>query len=339
MVKGGFMEVVSREIEYCFSTNMIEQESVDVMALAENGVQEAIADSEGVVREMCDHIAQSGGKRIRPQLVVYSGLTISRINNRMICAAVAAELIHMASLVHDDIIDVSDLRRGKPSVNKQWGNHAAVLCGDWLFAKAFGILSGKGLADSMVYMVDAIQSMCHGELIQASNKNYIDISLDAYYEQIVKKTAKLLECCCKSGAVAGCAKSPEIKALGEFGLNIGKAFQIIDDVLDFRGNTGKMGKPKGEDLRQGIITLPVILLMQDKEFGGQARELISMGNCRAKDVAAINSMLIASGAMEKAYGVADSFINLAQSHLVGLPDSKSKVYLNNLASSLRRREN
>lgn len=309
-----------------------------IIKLVERGINAAIAQSEGIVHEMCAHIAGSMGKRIRPQLLLRCGAAFSPVNAGMVEAAVAAELIHMASLVHDDVIDRSGLRRGKSSVNKQWGNHAAVLCGDWLFAKAFGLLSEKGLTGCMRAMVEAIQSMCQGELQQAANRYNLGIGLDTYMDVISKKTAKLLECCCKAGALCGNASESGVQALGDFGLNIGIAFQIIDDILDFQGSSGKMGKPKGEDLRQGIVTLPIILLLKDNKYGGQARNLLSNGNFTAKSVSVINEMLYASNSIESSCRVAWSHIDKAQCCLEALPQSESRAFLYNLATSLRQRE-
>lgn len=307
------------------------------LELVEKGIRDAIAGSEGIVRDMCAHIAGSGGKRIRPQLVLHCGLAFSLVNKSMIQAAVAAELIHMASLVHDDIIDRSDLRRGSPSVNKLWGNHAAVLCGDWLFAKAFGILASIGVGPCMGYMVDAIQAMCHGEVLQAMNIGNVEIDANTYFSQISKKTAKLLEGCCKCGASTGGGNTAEIRALGGFGLNIGVSFQIIDDILDFRGNSGTMGKPKGEDLGRGVVTLPVIFLLQDGKYGPDARKLLA-GGIGDGEFQTILQMLETSGAIEKAYLVAVAYIESAQACLDLLPDSQSKIILYEIASSLMKRD-
>jgi heptaprenyl diphosphate synthase len=334
----GFMEVTSTEIQYEIKPAKIKPKGSKVFELVEKGIEDAIASGEGTIQQMCAHIAGSGGKRIRPRLVLSSGMAFSRVTPNMINVAVAAELIHMASLVHDDIIDKSPLRRSKPSVNKLWGNHAAVLCGDWLFAKAFGILAGKGLSASMGFMVEAIQNMCHGEILQAINNFKIDISLESYYKQITKKTANLLECCCKAGAATGGAGSTGIDAMGEFGLNIGLAFQIIDDILDLCGNAGMMGKPKGEDLRQGIITLPVILLLRDESCGASTRELLAKRTFTSADISAVNKLLLASGVIDEAYEIAGAFIDKAQNSLALLPDSQNKQFLVDLAAGLRRRE-
>lgn len=333
------MEAISRKADPVNLLQSIAQPGMDLISLAENGIQEAISGCTGVVHDMCTHIAQSGGKRIRPQLVLLGGLAFSPFNQTLLQAAVASELIHMASLVHDDILDESNMRRGRSSVNHQWGNHAAVLCGDWLFAKAFAILSDNKLQMSMGYMVEAIQDMCHGELVQAANRYNLEITIDKYNEQIIQKTAKLLECCCKSGAAAGGANQEQIQAMGDFGHSLGMAFQIMDDVLDFLGSPQKMGKPKGEDLQQGLITLPVILLMKDTQFSATAKELIHADNFNQIDVDKVKNLLIISGVMEQVNQMASSYIEQAKNCLNKIPESGGKSCLLSLASSLQQREN
>lgn len=309
----------------------------DALSLVNRRISESVSNAVGAVREMCGHVAGSCGKMIRPQLVLMSGTAFSRLNDRMIDAAVAAEFIHMASLVHDDVIDQSNLRRGKPSVNQKWGNHAAVLCGDWLFAQAFAILSGAGLGPCMRFMVKAIQSMCHGEMLQAASRYNADIGTDTYYDVIAGKTAHLMESCCKSGAAAGGADGKKIEALGQYGLNIGLAFQIIDDILDFAGDAERMGKPKCGDLRQGIFTLPVILLLRDAGFGNDARAALAGNDLSENAVETVRGLLQAGGAIDAAYSTAWSLIDRALNCLDFLPDSESKTALCNLARTLRNR--
>lgn len=337
-LQAGRMEATITNPIYQITSHVAKENEPTLIELVEKGINTSIGKSEGLVHEMCASIASSGGKRIRPQLVLQSGVAFSAANAKMVDAAVAAELIHMASLVHDDVIDQSGLRRGMPSVNRQWGNHAAVLCGDWLFAQAFALLSGKGLAGCMHVMVDAIQSMCQGELIQAANQYNLNVGFDTYIEAISMKTAKLLESCCKAGALSGNADASGVQALGEFGLNIGIAFQIIDDILDFQGCSAKTGKPKDEDLRQGIITLPIIVLLKDAKYGGQARELLSCGDFSDELLATINEMLYASDSIEVARQIASSYIDKAQRCLEALPKSESVTILHNMASLLRQRE-
>jgi heptaprenyl diphosphate synthase len=314
------------------------EEAADAVVLAEAKIRASIEPSSGLIREMCLHIANSGGKRLRPQLVLHSGMAISRLNERMLSASAAAELIHMASLAHDDVIDGAALRRGRPSANRLWGNHAAVLCGDWLFAAAFSILGGRGLSRCMGWMVEAIREMCQGEILQAGNTGNLGMDEAAYLELIAKKTAKLTQACCMCGAAAGGAGEDGIAALGGYGLNIGLAFQIIDDVLDFRGKPGVMGKPAGEDLRRGIITLPVILLLGNKKYGGSAGELLLKGNCTAVDLKTMKGILAESGALDEAGRIAGSYIAKALECLGPLPESESKRYLLGLAEGLRGRK-
>jgi len=299
----------------------------------------ALSDSEGTIREMCMHILNAGGKRVRPMLVMYSGLIFSRNIDNILNAAVAAELIHMASLVHDDIIDNSYLRRSKPSVNKMWGTHFAVLCGDYLFAKAFGILSGKRLTKSMDYMVEAIQNMCHGEILQAESRFNHDISLEEYYELISKKTAIFIKCCCESGACAGGAGKAHLRAISGYGLNLGLAFQIIDDILDFCGDVDVMGKPRGEDLKQGSITMPLIYLMRDSNHRARIKEILAEEKITDQHMEEIAGILEKSGVIKKSFDVARTHIEKAQRYLELLPESPYVDLLNEMAEMLKSRAN
>lgn len=298
-----------------------------------------LADSKGAIREMCSHILSAGGKRIRPLLVYYSGRIFEGAPEELVKAAVAAELIHMASLVHDDIIDNSDLRRSRPSVNKIWGNHFAVLCGDYLFAKAFGILAGSRLTKSMDYMVHAIQNMCHGEILQASDRFNGEVSLTSYYERIAMKTGIFIECCCKSGAVIAGAGDMQLQMVGEYGLNLGLAFQIIDDILDFCGEVEVMGKPRCEDLMQGSITLPVLLLMGDKNYEGPVKEMIQGRLVTEQAADHITALLHETGTIRQAFEIASSHIEKAKHCLGFLPQTENAAFLYDLADMLKGRMN
>jgi heptaprenyl diphosphate synthase len=296
-----------------------------------------LSDSKGAISEMCNHILRGGGKRVRPLLVLYSGKLFSEPGENLIKAAVAAELIHMASLVHDDIIDVSMLRRKLPSVNCSWGNSFAVLCGDYLFAKAFGILSKNRLMNSMDFMVEAIQNMCHGEILQAGDKYSQGTNLDIYYERIAKKTAIFLGCCCKSGACVGGANSMQVQIMGEYGLNIGLAFQIIDDILDFYGNSDVMGKPKYEDISQGNITIPIILLMMNEKYSSWLRKVISAREFSQSDIDRVYFALSESNVIEECYKLAGLHAEKAKKCLDILPESPYKSLLYSMADVLMTR--
>ena len=226
------LNIAYKQNDTGFQSVKFDAEQIPGIEAIEIELYNSLSGSQGTMREMCSHILNAGGKRIRPLLVLHSGLGFGTMSNHLVKAAVAAELIHMASLVHDDIIDNSSLRRSRPSINKIWGNQFAVLCGDYLFSKAFGIMSSNRLMRSMDLMVEAIQNMCEGEIVQAGERFNPLISQERYYEIIGMKTAIFLSCCCKSGAAISGATKLQVHMMGEYGLHLGYAFQIIDDILD-----------------------------------------------------------------------------------------------------------
>ncbi len=305
----------------------------------ERELYNVLSDSKGPVRDMSSHILNAGGKRVRPLLVMYSGLVFSKLTKEIIQAAVAAELIHMASLVHDDIIDNSYLRRSRPSVNKKWGNHYAVLGGDYLFAKAFEVLSSNRLMESMDYMITAIKNMCWGEINQAEDKFRWEVGMKEYYERISRKTAIFLECCCKSGAVAAGADKASIEAIGEYGLNLGIAFQIIDDILDFCGDPDTMGKPVGEDFRQGNITIPIILLQRNQKYKNWIKDLCEKKEVSDEIIQDVLAALKDVDAIGQSFSIAETRINRAKKCLDLLPKSEYSEVLYNLADILKSRIN
>lgn len=333
------MSITSLKSKHDLDRKCLEAKAIPEIKAIESDIYNALSDSQGTIKEMCSHMINSGGKRIRPLLVIYCGLVFSKPSTDLTKAAVAAELIHMATLAHDDIVDNSNMRRGRPTLNKVWGNHSGVLCGDYLFAKAFGILSENKLYNSLALMVEAIGSMCSGEIMQAENRFNINMNLDIYFEQITKKTAKFLECCCKSGASIGGADEVQTAAIGKYGLNIGLAFQIIDDILDYRGNEDVMGKPKGEDLRQGIITLPLLLLQNTDKYGSATNDIIRKKKFVDMDYEILNKILVTSGSLVKSHKIAVSHINTALKCLKSLPDTPYRGVLSSLAEMLKFREN
>ena len=329
------MKIILEDPKLNLYDKVDETKEIIGLEIIERELYSSLGDSSGIIREMCTHMINSGGKRIRPLLVLYSGLAFSGISNDLINAAVAAELIHMATLAHDDIIDNSELRRNRPSLNKVWSNQFGVLCGDFLFSKAFGMLSRNKLLKNLDFMVEAIDNMCNGEILQANNRFNVTTDLNSYYEQIAKKTAIFMECCCKSGACIGDANEPQMRAIGGYGLNLGLAFQIMDDILDFCGNTMTMGKPKGEDFRQGIITMPAILLLTNEKYSSQVNGIISKREYSEQDFGSIVELLYSSGAVDKSHKKAVFHIDAAQNCLEPLPETPYRDCLYHLAEKLK----
>jgi heptaprenyl diphosphate synthase len=307
------------------------------LLFVEDKLQVVLSKADGLIQQTCVSLLQSGGKRIRPLLTLYSGMCFAPLNPPMIQAAVAAELIHMASLIHDDVIDKSSTRRGKPTVNSLYGDHAAILTGDYLFAEAFNILSTQQLLSSMTYLVEAIQAMCEGEVNQANEQFSSSISLQHYFQRITKKTGKLLAACCQSGAILAGGVAEELTQMREYGLNIGYAYQITDDILDISGDADSLGKPVGTDLINGNLTLPFLYLMDNPIYGNWLREIIKTRQVTRQGIQSIKDALVSSGCLDQAYATATQCICNAKDCLDKIPRSPYRTTLVNLADSILRR--
>ena len=218
------------------------------------------------------YIQDSGGKRIRPALLLLTSRMCGY--DGPICHRLGAvvELIHAATLVHDDIIDDARVRRGRASVNARWGNEITVLMGDWLYMTSFNLALSERHFKILDILTDVTRKMIEGELIQLSFNGSLDITEQQHLEISMRKTAFLFSACSRIGAILGAATEEQQEDLGRYGLSIGMAFQLIDDVLDFTSTESTLGKPVVSDLKEGKLTLPLIYVMQ--EAGPQQRELI-----------------------------------------------------------------
>lgn len=322
-----------------FQSVVLEASSFASTALLEAEIVEVIKDSQGPVRDICFHILNAGGKRIRPLLVWHSGLMFGPESEELKLTAVAVELIHMASLIHDDIIDGAEFRRNRPTVQKQWGNHRAVLGGDYLFAKAFGVLADSGLVKPLGIMVRAIQEMCQGEILQDEDQFNSKVSLERYYDRITKKTAVLLEASCKAGALVSGATELQAASFGLFGLNLGLAFQIIDDILDLCGDERKMGKPKYTDLIKGNLTLPIILLMEEPQYQGWLMEILKERDLDQSIFMKIEKAVEESGVRDRAFAIGVSHLEQARRILKHYQENPASQFLEELINMLQARAN
>ncbi len=307
------------------------------LLFVEDKLQVVLSKADGLIQETCISLLQSGGKRIRPLLTLYGGMCFAPLNPPMIQAAVAAELIHMASLIHDDVIDKSATRRGIPTVNSLYGDHAAILTGDYLFAEAFNILSTHQLLSSMTFLVEAIQAMCEGEVNQANEQFSSSVSHHQYFQRITKKTGKLLAACCQSGAILAGASADELSQMRVYGLNIGYAYQITDDILDISGDADTLGKPVGSDLMNGNITLPFLYLMDNPIYGSWLKEILNTRKLTRQGIQSIKEALVSSGCLDQSYATATNCICNAKESLDKLPRSPYRTTLVDLADSILQR--
>lgn len=214
------------------------------------------------IPEIGQYLQVSGGKRLRPVLVLLASKLFGFEGDPAIRMGAAYEMIHSATLVHDDVIDKAETRRGQPSINSRWGNHMSVLAGDWLYMQAFSIALAERNFKILDLLIGLTQVMVEGELLQLAYLRKTDLTEDDYFELTYRKTACLFSACLRTGALLADRPEQEENLMASYGINLGLAFQLIDDVLDFTSSEKKLGKPVGNDLREGKVTLPLIYLLQ-----------------------------------------------------------------------------
>jgi len=208
------------------------------------------------------YLQSAGGKRLRPALLLLSSKLVGESGNTAIQLGAVVEMIHAATLVHDDVIDAAQTRRGRPSTNVKWGNHTCVLAGDWLYMQAFQIALRERNFQFLDLLIGLTQMMVEGELLQLEHIGHIDISEADCMELVDRKTACLFSVCARLGALASNADPQTQEKLGEYAWNLGMAFQLVDDVLDFTAREKTLGKPVGGDLREGKVTLPLVYALE-----------------------------------------------------------------------------
>ena len=293
------------------------------LAAVTRRILSALADP--VARKVV-YLITAGGKRLRPAMVLLAGAAGPAPDRRaLIDAAAAVELIHTATLIHDDIIDQSQLRRSRPAFHHRWGTERAVLMGDYLYASAFTLLARLDTPPVVRIMADVCRQLCRGELREVEARYRLDLSEQEYLAIVRDKTASLIGGCCSSGAVlSGCAPGA-VRRLAEFGTDFGLAFQIIDDCLDLTGDPRQLGKSIHADLDKGVLSLPVIYLTQQLSRRERDRLFAPLRSAqrasRALDPAFVSRVALAvraAGAIERAQERAQRFIREAQTALAGL---------------------
>ena len=297
----------------------------------ENELRSQLLSSEDkFILKVNEYLLDNVGKRLRPSLLLLSAKTNNHWDEKAIPAAAALELIHTASLVHDDVLDEATLRRKRVTINARWGNEPAILTGDYLYFKAFSILSQLEMARISAIASFAAEMMCEGEIIQTCKTFQLDLGEEDYLEIIRKKTACLIAASCEVGAVLS-GSSPQIQeSLAQYGLNFGIAFQIIDDCLDLISLSGKTGKSTYKDFVQGKMTLPLIYLARElsKEKGQKTRGLFQ------KNREEIINLLKDYGAIEYSWQKAKEYLDAARDCLEILGDSRAKEALSLLSDYL-----
>lgn len=283
---------------------------------------ESIASVEAVTK-ISHHLQRNGGKRLRPMLLLLVNKLAGETTDSAIRLGAVVEMIHAATLIHDDVIDDAKTRRGKPSANVLWGNQTCVLSGDWLYMQAFQIALRQRNFAVLDILISLTQMMVEGELLQLERIGRIDVTEADYMELVDRKTASLFSACARLGALVGGASDADEAKLGEYAWNLGMAFQLVDDVLDFTARESILGKPVANDLREGKVTLPLIYALADGT--PQERESVATvlreGSYDKVPLSKILAFMDRCNGIERARQRAHAFTEKARSLILSFPES------------------
>jgi len=305
----------------------------DELVLVEKDLATLLASDLGIIAAIGRYLWEGGGKRIRPALLLLAARLCAGPDGELspgtIRMAAVMEMLHAATLVHDDIIDDAKVRRGRPAVNVTWGNEISVLMGDWLYMKAFEVTLGQRSFDILDLLTDMTRSMTEGELIQLDVLGSIDITEEQHLEIVRRKTAYMFRSCAEIGSICGGANAEQRAALASYGLNAGIAFQLIDDVLDFVSTEDKLGKPVANDLREGKLTLPLIYLMELGHDGhrGTVETVVTEGEFRSVTREDILNLVVDNGTLDRSRAEARRYADIATASLCVFPDSEFRQAL------------
>ena len=296
----------------------------DDLSKVETFINEECIGSVEQIAEISRYLHSAGGKRIRPTLLLLACRLFQEPGKSAIHLAAVVEMIHAATLVHDDVIDTATTRRGRPSANVIWGNHASVLAGDWMYMQAFQVALRLRNFHVLDILISLTQMMVEGELIQLQRIGRIDVSETDYMELIDRKTAALFAACARLGAVAGEADPAQESRLLDFAWNLGMAFQLVDDMLDFTSREKVLGKPVGNDLQEGKVTLPVIYALESAT--PQERQLVETvlrdGHYSRVPLSRIQEFITERGGLERAKERAQFFTDRARARIAEFPESR-----------------
>lgn len=305
--------------------------------IIETELEKALNSSSHLLNEASLHLLQAGGKRIRPVFVLLSAKFGDYQIERMKHIAVPLELIHMASLVHDDVIDDSNMRRGRHTVKAQWNNRVAMFTGDFIFARALEYVTVIDNPRAHQILARTMVEICNGEIIQIEDKFRMDQHIKDYFKRIKRKTALLIESSCELGAVVGGVDEQNIRRLKRYGYFVGMSFQIIDDILDFTATDKELGKPAGSDLLQGNITLPMLLLKDDRAMQPYLDKVIA-GTLTEEERLKMLQYVRRSTAIKEATAISDKYLQKALKEVEALPNHPMKKKLRDVALFIGKRK-
>jgi heptaprenyl diphosphate synthase len=295
--------------------------------------QERATSGLDILHSASMHALGSPGKRLRTAITLLTGKLNHYRFDKLLLLSVAFEMLHLSTLIHDDIIDEAMTRRNNPTVNAIWGDKIAILLGDYYFAKTAGLIAD--IEDFRIDRLfsDTVAMVCEGTIMEMMSTGRVDLTVNAYYEKIKYKTACLIAACSKGGAIVSGASDQEIAMLQDYGMNLGIAFQIIDDILDYTEDQSTIGKPAGNDLRQGMVTLPLIYALQEPTQDGyhqKVQDLLSNTATQEADIRAIVDWVTNSYGVQRALTDAQMYADKAREALYNFPPSPDRNVLDEL---------
>lgn len=334
---GHLAEVEEPQVSARRIFSLIASELVEVEAEFERQAQSNIQ----VIAYLGDYLRASGGKRVRPALAILSNYAVGgdAARHSSIRMATVMEFLHTATLVHDDIIDNAETRRNRPSINSRFGNQTAVLMGDWLYMSAFETSLAERSLPILDILTAATRKMTEGELLQLTMIGKTEITEEEYLDILQRKTAYLFSACCEIGAIMGGASAVQQESLREYGMNLGTAFQLVDDLLDISASDEVLGKPAGIDLLEGKLTLPLIYLLENDPAARQlVQTVIREGSYLKVTREELLERVERSGSLERARERAFNYAEAARDSLTALPSSNYCDALNSIPSYIIERD-
>ena len=287
-------------------------------------IVEQLHSNVDMVENVGHYIVDAGGKRLRPVLVLLSAAALGRSDTAHITFATIIEFIHTATLLHDDVVDISSLRRGRPSANAQFGNAPSVLVGDFLYTRAFQLMVRLGNMDILAHMAETTNIIAEGEVLQLTRAGDASTDETQYLDVITRKTAILFAAACHGAATLSGVEEASRNTLREFGLNLGIAFQMIDDVLDYDGDPATMGKNVGDDLMEGKVTLPLIHALRNGSAAEQAAVRRAITEKNSDQIDQITTAVRRCGALDYTRARARHYHDIALDKLLSLPASNAR---------------
>jgi octaprenyl-diphosphate synthase len=303
------------------------------LTLVEQQFRKDLESDVPLIRKVGEYVLSSGGKRIRPLLLLLAARLCGYEGDKAVPLASVIEFIHTATLLHDDVVDSATLRRGIASANTLWGNEASVLVGDFLFSKSFSLMVNAGSLDILRVIASATTIIAEGEVMQLLCTGEIDLSEERYIDVVRAKTAILMAAACEAGAILGAASSEQQKALADFGMSLGTAFQLMDDTLDYTATEEEFGKSIGHDLEEGKITLPLIHTLRHctAEERAAIGTVVEQDEMSLEDFRQVSGLVKRYGGLEYTVEVARRHIDACRSHLAPFEDTPVKRALCELA--------